>query len=263
VSKKITPHLHPKFSLDSVPDETIFNFDAFVSNTETRSHKHSWGQIQFISGGILEMQVESTRFLVPPHLAIWIPAGVEHKSYNRRPLEYCSMNIADELTSGMPQRTSLITVSAIVSVIVEDFRHRQISVAQTSEDKRLVQVLLDQMSAQCIDSPFLPTTTNKYLAPILTSIEANPSDQSNLKQWAERVHTTERSLARYCQSELGMSFTEWRLRLRYMHSLDLLRAGHSVKDVALTLGYKQASPFISMFKRYAGVTPEQYRHRYH
>jgi len=34
-----------------------------------------------------------------------------------------------------------------------------------------------------------------------------------------------------------------------------------VKEVALTLGYNQASPFITMFKKYSGQTPEQYKNR--
>lgn len=49
--------------------------------------------------------------------------------------------------------------------------------------------------------------------------------------------------------------------VRYLYSMDLLRSGQSVKEVAFTLGYNQASPFISMFKKYAGQTPEQYKSR--
>ncbi len=235
------------------------NFEAFLSNTETRVHSHPWGQVQLISGGILEMEAESTRFLAPPHLAIWVPAGVTHCSYNRKPLDYCSLNIAHELTEHFPSQTSLIKVTPIVSAIIDDFRHRDVNVADNEQDKRLVQVLLDQLATQEVEHHFLPSTDNKYLAPILKAVEEEPTDNTSLQQWAEKVHTTERTLARHCQSELGMSFTEWRLRVRYLFSMDLLRKGQSVKEVALTLGYNQASPFITMFKKYSGHTPEQYK----
>ena len=258
--KKNSRHLHPSVHIEQ-PAEVFMNFDAFLSNTETRVHSHDWGQIQLISGGILEMHAENTRFLAPPHLAIWVPAGVVHHSYNRKPLDYCSMNIPSELTKNFPEQTSLIKVTPIVSAIIEDFRSREISTASTEQDKRLVQVLVDQLSTQQQDQHFLPSSSNKYLAPILKHVEENPTDVTTLKEWAEKVHTTERTLARYCQSELGMSFTEWRLRVRYVYSMDLLRSGSSVKEVALTLGYNQASPFISMFKKYSGVTPEQYKNR--
>ena len=60
------------------------NFEAFLSNTETRNHSHSWGQIQLISGGILEMEAQGTRFLAlawrsslallqAPFFALWPP----------------------------------------------------------------------------------------------------------------------------------------------------------------------------------------------
>ncbi|MCE0495329.1 AraC family transcriptional regulator [Vibrio salinus] len=254
-------HLHPKLAIDQAPADVFMNYEEFLSNTETRVHSHSWGQVQLISGGILEIDAEETRFLAPPHLAIWIPASVLHKSYNRKPIEYCSLNISSELMDLFPDKTSLMKVTPIVTAIIEDFRQRKISVAESEQDKRLIRVLLDQLSLQDVEQHFVPTSNHKYLAPILNEVEGNPADDTGLKQWAERVHTTERTLARCCQTELGMSFTEWRLRVRYLYSMELLRGGCAVKEVALTLGYHQASPFITMFKRYAGITPEQYKNK--
>ncbi|EKO3505015.1 helix-turn-helix transcriptional regulator [Vibrio fluvialis] len=259
--KKRARNLHPSLSIEQAPSDVFMNFEAFLSNTETREHSHPWGQVQLISGGILEMEAEDTRFLAPPHLAIWVPAGIRHRSYNRKPIEYCSLNIAAAMTRAFPSKTSLIKVTPIVSAIIDDFRQREISVAETPQDLRLVQVLLDQLATRETQHHFLPSSNNKYLAPILAAVEENPTDDTSLQQWAERVHTTERTLARHCQAELGMSFTEWRLRVRYLYSMDLLRNGHSVKEVALTLGYNQASPYIAMFKKYSGQTPEQYKNR--
>lgn len=259
--KKRARNLHPSLSIEQAPSDVFMNFEAFLSNTETREHSHPWGQVQLISGGILEMEAEDTRFLAPPHLAIWVPAGIRHRSYNRKPIEYCSLNIAAAMTTAFPSKTSLIKVTPIVSAIIDDFRQREISVAETPQDLRLVQVLLDQLATRETQHHFLPSSNNKYLAPILAAVEENPTDDTSLQQWAERVHTTERTLARHCQAELGMSFTEWRLRVRYLYSMDLLRNGHSVKEVALTLGYNQASPYIAMFKKYSGQTPDQYKNR--
>ncbi|WP_114783509.1 AraC family transcriptional regulator [Vibrio tetraodonis] len=259
--RKSVKHLHPSLSIDRAPSDVFMNFEAFLSNTETRIHSHPWGQVQLISGGILEMEAEGTRFLAPPHLAIWVPAGVMHTSYNRKPLSYCSLNIAQRLTKYFPSSTSLIKISPIALTIIDDFRTRNISIPQTEQDKRLIQVLLDQLATQDTQHHFLPSSDNKYLVKILAEVEENPLDNRSLAQWAETVHSTERTLARYCQSELGMSFTEWRLRVRYLYSMELLRKGHSVKEVALTLGYRQASPFIAMFKKYAGQTPEQYKNK--
>lgn len=257
--KKAKRNLHPSLSLIQAPSDVFMNFDAFLSNTETREHSHPWGQIQIISGGILELEAQGERFLAPPHLAIWVPTGVCHCSYNRKPLAYCSLNIAEEYTHSLPTTSSLIKITPIVSAIIDNFRQRNINVAHSDQDKRLVQVLLDQLATQQSEPHFIPTSSNKYLAPILETIERDPTNPSTLADWAKLRHTTERTLARHCQTELGMSFTEWRLRMRYLYSMELLRKGDSVKEVAFALGYNQASPFISMFKKYSGQTPEQYK----
>ncbi len=252
-------NIHPAISFEELPSDVYMNFDAFNSNTVTRKHCHVWGQLQFIRGGMLELFADETRFLAPPNLAIWVPAGVKHYSFNRKPLDYCSLNVSIEKTQHMPKHTCLLGVTPIMSAIIEDFRQRGISSAETEQDIRLVDVLLDQLAKAPEKQHFLPTSSHKMLAPILRGLEEDPTNNDSLKDWAYRVHTTERSLARYCQTELGMSFTEWRLRIRYLHSMELLRKGKSVKETAFLLGYNQASPFITMFKRYAGMTPDQYK----
>ena len=252
-------NIHPAISFEELPSDVYMNFDAFNSNTVTRKHCHVWGQLQFIRGGMLELFADETRFLAPPNLAIWVPAGVKHYSFNRKPLDYCSLNVSIEKTQHMPKHTCLLGVTPIMSAIIEDFRQRGISSAETEQDIRLVDVLLDQLAKAPEKQHFLPTSSHKMLAPILRGLEEDPTNNDSLKEWAYRVHTTERSLARYCQTELGMSFTEWRLRIRYLHSMELLRKGKSVKETAFLLGYNQASPFITMFKRYAGMTPDQYK----
>ncbi|WP_375749499.1 helix-turn-helix transcriptional regulator [Vibrio sp. HN007] len=256
-----TTRLHPKLDLEIAPSEIFMNFDAFRENTETRLHSHAWGQLQIINGGTLELNAEGMRFLAPPHLAIWVPAGIMHYSYNRRPLNYCSLNIDKNRTTMMPDHTCLVSVTPIVTAIIDDFRRREISIAESIPDQRLANVLLDQLAISKEQQHFLPSSTHKMLQPILDRLEEEPLNTMSLKEWADAIHTTERTLARHCQSELGMSFTEWRIRAKYLHSMTLLKQGMSVKEVALTLGYKQASPFISMFKKYAGETPEQYKNR--
>ncbi|WP_087016882.1 AraC family transcriptional regulator [Thaumasiovibrio subtropicus] len=239
--------------------DTFLTFDAFKSNTETHPHHHRWGQLQVIKGGLLELATPKRRFLTPPNLGIWVPAHTTHFSFNRQPIEYCAINIIASLCEGLPKQTCQIPISPIVTAIVDDFRRRQIRVPETEQDKRMLAVMLDQIRAAKPSNPFLPSSQHKLLAPILNKLERFPDHNRTLQTWAARLHTTERTLARHCQNELGMSFTEWRTRLRYVTAAKLLREGMAVKEVALTLGYHQTSPFITMFKKYANTTPERYR----
>ena len=59
--------------------------------------------------------------------------------------------------------------------------------------------------------------------------------------------------------ELGMSFGEWRQRLRYLAAIEALDSERSVQNVAFDLGYSSASAFISMFRKMMGTTPDELR----
>ncbi|MCW8328845.1 helix-turn-helix transcriptional regulator [Photobacterium sp. SDRW27] len=253
----------PLFDNNNPPGEIFFGHEVFLPNTTTPRHSHPWGQLQLINGGILELKAEEKRFLSPSQYAVWVPAGVEHESYMRRSLNYCSMNIVKPLADALPSYACLLEVSPIMGAIVGDLKERRIAVPTSDEDLRLVKVLLDQVVRAKEHDQFLPSSDDKLLKPILHELEYNPTTPKTLKDWATQLHTTERTLARHCQDKLGMSFTEWRQRRKFVYSLHLLRKGVSVKEIALTLGYHQASPFITLFKRHAQCTPEQYRQRFY
>jgi len=256
---KIPPFIQPALNYADIPADIFLIFDAFRSHSETRLHRHKWGQLQLVSGGVLELNTQDERFLAPSKHAIWVPSGIMHQSYNRKPISYCAINIVPHLTQPFPDKPCLLTVTPLVEVIIDDLRGRNIQIAETQQDKRLMAVLYDQLSSAQPTDPFLPSSNDKLLLPILSALESNPADPRSLHDWADFVHTTERTLARHCKNELGISFTEWRLRMRYLYSLALLKQGGSVKEIAFTLGYNQASPFITMFKKYAQCTPEFYK----
>ncbi|MFG1174244.1 AraC family transcriptional regulator [Erwiniaceae bacterium CAU 1747] len=239
----------------------FFRYEQTNARTEYLPHSHSWGQAIFVTCNVLEMQVEGERLLTPANIPIWIPPGKLHASYNKKQAFFRTLNIAGPLCHQLPDRACLLRVSPIVHAIMDDIAARQLLVLETAADCRLGEVLLDQLQQAQIGPSYLPTTRDKFLAPVLHALEQNPADNSTLAQWASRVYTTERTLSRRCQALLGMSFSEWRQRLRFLHAVAMLEKGKSVKEVALDLGYSSASALIVMFQQQSGTTPERYRQR--
>ncbi|ROR07868.1 helix-turn-helix domain-containing protein [Erwinia sp. JUb26] len=239
----------------------FFRYEQTNAQTEYLPHSHSWGQAIFVKSNVLEMQVEGERLLTPANIPIWIPPGKMHASYNHKQAFFRTLNIAGSLCQQLPDRACLLRVSPIVHAIMDDIAARNLLVPETEEDCRLGEVLLDQLRQAQIGPSYLPSTRDKYLAPVLQALEQNPGDNTTLAQWASRVYTTERTLSRRCQALLGMSFSEWRQRLRFLHAVALLEQDKSVQDVALELGYSSASALIVMFQQQSGTTPERYRQR--
>ena len=53
----------------------------------------------------------------------------------------------------------------------------------------------------------------------------------------------------------GSDFEFWRRQARLMKAVELLVTGHSVKEVAFSLGYRQPTAFVEMFRGILGTTP--------
>ena len=50
------------------------------ADLETGWHSHDLHQIEYALEGIAEVETADTRYLLPPHQAMWLPAGCEHRT---------------------------------------------------------------------------------------------------------------------------------------------------------------------------------------
>jgi len=253
-------HHYPSESVTE-PRHLFFRSETTDADTLYVSHSHSWGQVICVKSGVVELKIADHRFLAPPGFAIWLPANQSHSSYNRKAALFHSVNIAPRLCVSLPAEPCLINITPIGQAIIGDFFQRDMMQPASREDLRLVRVLLDQLRQSPLQCTYLPTSQDKFLQPVLQALERCPADNRSLADWAREVYTTERTLSRRCQQDLGMPFSEWRQRLRYLYSISLLEQGKSVQEVALEVGYSAASAFIVMFQQLSGTTPDRFRHK--
>ncbi len=93
----------------------------------------------------------------------------------------------------------------------------------------------------------------------LAMIDMLSNGEPSRKALAERLHMSERTLARRLR-ERGLSFrglldgVRKELGLGYMEEVR-----HAVTDVAYLLGFSDQSNFARSFRRWTGFTPSQYR----
>lgn len=252
------PRFYPPLP-ETAPKTLLFRGETVVANSEYVQHSHPWSQIIAIKSGVLAMNVEGQRYLAPREFAIWLPAGTEHSSYNRRATRFCAIDIAPDWDYGLPDKPCLLTLTPIFNAIANDFSMRNLAEPESDRDIRMALVLRDQICQAPQQNTYLPTSESKLLAPVLNALEKNPADNTSLAEWAARVYTTERTLSRRCQQDLGMGFAEWRQRLRFLHAISLLEQGKTVQDVALEVGYSSSSAFIAMFQQISGSTPQRFR----
>lgn len=221
--------------------------------------RQPWGELNYALIGVLEFDVQGVRYLSPPQYAIWLPPDTLHSAHNKQDLRYVTVYVERALCADLPDALSTLSISPLLKAILADFAARDVTVPKTTEDLRLAEVMVDQIRLAPRCESYLPISDDPLLRPVLSALQSDPGDRHSLAEWARRVGTTERTLSRRCQDDLGISFNEWRQRLKLVAALSMIEAGEPVHRIASELGYSNASAFIAMFRRLTGTSPTQLR----
>ncbi len=242
-----------------LPHPVYFRTASLTEEASYPRHRHPWGEFVYAFSGVMELKLANSHYLAPPQYGIWLPPDVEHIGMNRYEASHCSLYLAPERCLALPRTACALAVSPLIKALLEHLREHRVDHPRTSGDRRLLQVLIDQLALAPPQGSYLPMSDDPLLRPVLLALERNPADGRSVAQWARQVHTTERTLERRCQQHLGLSFTDWRQRLRVVKALAMLETGRSVEAIGLDLGYSSASAFIAMFRRMTGTTPDKVR----
>lgn len=255
----LQPKLEVPLTARNLPVPIMFRSAHVPADGLYPHHQHPWGEFVYAFSGVMEVKVAEHHYLAPPQYGIWLPPNLEHVGLNRYEAHHCSLYMAPQVCTVLPAAPCALTVSPLVRALLE---HLQLQGAQqpgNAADARLLQVLVDQLAQAPRAGSYLPTSDDPQLGAVLRMLEAQPGDNRSLPELADAAHTTERTLMRRCQRDLGMSLAEWRQRLRVVKAMPLLESGQTVETIALDLGYGSASAFIAMFKRLVGATPDEFR----
>ncbi|MCC7596507.1 helix-turn-helix transcriptional regulator [Janthinobacterium sp. FW305-129] len=225
------------------------------------SHSHSWGEFVYALSGVVEVLVAGKHYLVPPQYGIWLPPRVPHTGQNRHPACHSSLYVDEALCGELPAAPCALAVTPFVRAMHEHLRSHPPGMPQTIHEERLLQVLLDQLARAAPVGSYLPSSDDPMLGKVLAMLDSNPGDDRPLAALAQAVNTTERTLMRRCQRDLGMSFAQWRARLRVIKAMAMLETGQTVESIAFDLAYASSSAFITMFRKVTGETPDEYRRR--
>ncbi|MGE6159892.1 AraC family transcriptional regulator [Aeromonas salmonicida] len=241
------------------PNPLYLRYQQIQAESACAPHSHPWGQLSLISLGVMEIVLDQHRLVAPADYLIWVPADLEHASYNQQALDYTSIYVNHALAARLPAEPCLLEMTPLIRAMLADFCERKLGHMQDEWDVRQAELLVEKLTrTRCQDS-YLPMSQDKLLAPMLAALRSDPADPRTLAQWAEQLHTTERTLARRCVRELGMNFGQWRARLKLLKALAWLKGELPVQEIGWRLGYGSTSAFIAMFNRELGCSPQRYR----
>jgi AraC-like DNA-binding protein len=204
------------------------------------------------------LRTEGMQWLVPPHRAIWVPAGVEHQEAMYGPVSVRSLFLAPAITRHLPREPRTFEISPLLrELILHTCRLGSLD-QRVRAQGHLITVLIDQLTTVS-DVPLqLPWPRDPRAQRAADLLQQEPDQVPSTQALARRAGASVRTLERAFSSDTGMSLGEWRRRSRLLQAMRLLAGGSSVTNVALDSGYASTSAFVSAFKTLFGITPGQY-----
>ncbi|MDZ3992569.1 helix-turn-helix transcriptional regulator [Pseudomonas sp. Teo4] len=230
----------------------------------TEMHCHRRGQLVYAVSGIMDVSAHNKLWRIPPQRAVWIPPQTAHSMMAHGTVELRTLYTDPETVS---ERFCISPIMISVSPLLRELVLRGID-GDSQIDRIKEQVsalalteleLLLQESQGSLDYTLpLPSGNDKRLAQICSAILRDPGHPYGLEEWAQKVFTSRRTLARRFQAEFGMSFLNWRQQVRLVAALSRLDQGDPVTVIANDLGYETPASFSLMFRKLTGRSPSSY-----
>ena len=253
----IMRHVHPN-DFDTVPRPAIAVANDYPPAFELARHTHRRGQFLYAAKGVVTVDTDQGAWAAPPERAIWIPPGLAHAVTMVGAVQTRSVLIDSEATV-RGSRCEILAVSPLLRSLLVEAADVPAEYDPDGRDGLLMALLLAEVDRAPVIPLAVPFPQSPALASRCRAFLAHPKADDTIDDWAADLHLNRRAFTRAFRRETGMSFDEWRQQACVLTALPRLARGDAVTTVALDLGYDSPAAFATMFKRWLGVPPSQYR----
>jgi len=220
---------------------------ASVLQTHTHRHAHMILPVQ----GFFFIRFRGAEYQLLPGQICFCPPETEHDY--RCQGETLVLNIPKEMVK--PTDVDFLSEKAVLEV-----------------DERLEPLV--RLIKQEVEDPMSRSESVRYLFyylydkfverrsfPALVKMKDNYADPSfSIAELAEMENYNNSYFTEWFKEKTGFTPSEYLHRIRMEKAQEILESTHyRILDVALQVGYTNASSFSRAFRNYAGMTPQQYR----
>lgn len=222
-------------------------------------HAHPRAQLILCLDGVLRLRAGEDVWMVPHKHAIWIPGGLGHQLTTQTSLRVRHLYVAPRFAgrAGLPQACTVFRGSPLLRGIVERLAVEEDQAGAAA--RRLAWVALDEIARLRPAALHLPGGRDARLVAVMAHFLRHPEERRSLSEVARDLDTSERTLERLFATEAGMTFRDWRAKLRCMVALEGIERGETSTALARRLGYSSPSAFTAAFRREFGAPPSAFR----
>jgi AraC-like DNA-binding protein len=227
-------------------------------------HFHDVHEIEYACRGMVEVETEAGHYLLPPHQAAWIPAGLHHRTTLNAGGQTLAVLFEPGLVPAAGNRVRIIAVSALLREMMLYSARWPISRTESGAEADSFFQSFGYVVAEALDDEWplhLPASDDPVVTAATDYTRAHLGSVT-LSDVTRAAGVSERTLRRIFSAHLGMSWRSYLLRARVLRSMALLaQPGRSVLEVAVAVGFDDAGAFARSFARHCGETPSAYKRR--
>ncbi len=233
-----------------------------VRGTKTRGaaialHAHDEAQLLFAASGTMQVYTSAGRWLVPPQLAVWIPARTPHRidvlSDTESWMIYWQTSASREWA---PSDTLHRAFALKVTPLLRELIFAAFDADAAADKIELVVRLILHELTETPDAPtFLPLPASGIGRRVADLALADPRSQLDIGELASRAATSVRTISRLFPVETGLTYKAWRQRARIVRAIDELSRGSPISRVATQTGFASTAAFCFAFRQVTKMTP--------
>ncbi len=258
----------PNYSIAALL-EVLEKKRTFTSHRPIGSFSHPWqkhplGRLVFTEKGIIHLEVEGKKQLIPSWYCAWIPANMNHRIWsNSKDLLVRTIYFESSFCGNPHFHTPAIFNGS------ELFRNmiRYTEKWNENEDENPYELsfttVIRQMMPEEMEKSFtisLHSSNDPTFQRLLEYIYQNLSTDLSIIQLAKMEHYSVRTLQRMFEKEAGITFSTYLKTARILSAIELLcSTNKNISEVAWEVGYNSLPTFSNTFKKMTGMRPEHFQ----
>ncbi|HCM9520290.1 TPA: helix-turn-helix transcriptional regulator [Enterobacter hormaechei subsp. xiangfangensis] len=244
--------------VEQLDREVVAIGNDYVQGFMLPQHKHRRAQLLYGATGLMHVITQDGEWIVPPQHAVWIPPETMH-AVKFVGVTTRSLYIEPDFVNAFLKypRCEVISVSPLLRQLLLESVDLP-PLYESTRDRALINLMILELAAMPVREFDIPLPRHPALLALCQAFLLNPSIHDPAERWANALFMSDSTFRRHLLKQMGMSFSVWRQRACVVSALALLITGKPVNEVALTLGYDNASSFATMFRRVTGQPPSYY-----
>jgi len=221
----------------------------YPAGHEIEPHAHGWAQIVFAEAGLMRLLAGRDEFVIPPAMAVRVPAGLTHEIRMASAARMRTLYLAPALDDGGETRVLAVTP------FFRELIRRVVALGPLRADEAEHAAFAAIVAREAREAAALPLTLRRPVDARAARAADCADARVSLAAIACDAGASVRTLQRLFLDETGMSFAQWRTQRRLLTATAALASGASVTRAAESAGYESVSAFVAAFRRQFGTTP--------